>query len=60
MRWLLRVVGALGALMGLLWVGQGLGFVPGSFMTGQMAWTWRGLLAVVVGAGLIFLSTRRR
>ena len=59
MKWLLRVVGVLMVLLGLVWVGQGLGLVPGSFMTGQIAWAWRGLLTLLIGAGLLYLSTQR-
>ena len=33
MRWGLRVVGVLASLIGLLWIGQGLGYVGGSFIT---------------------------
>jgi hypothetical protein len=46
------VVAGLLALTGLVWMGQGLGYIRGSFMTGQMSWFWIGLgcllLAVVV------------
>jgi len=37
------------ALAGLVWLGQGLGFIPGSFMTGSLFWA-------VVGAGLVVLA----
>ena len=37
------------ALAGLVWLGQGLGFIPGSFMTGSPFWA-------VVGAGLVALA----
>lgn len=43
------VVAALLALVGLVWIGQGLGFIKGSFMTGQMRWFWIGLGCLVVG-----------
>jgi hypothetical protein len=33
-------------------MGQGLGYVKGSFMTGQMLWFWVGL-ACVIGAGIL-------
>lgn len=39
-------------LVGLVWMGQGLGYVKGSFMTGQMLWFWIGL-ACVIGAGIL-------
>ena len=37
------------ALAGLVWLGQGLGFIPGSFMTGSLVWA-------VIGAGLVVLA----
>jgi hypothetical protein len=57
-KWALRAVGALIAFMGIVWIGQGLGFLPGSFMTGQIAWAWRGLLAAAIGFGLVYASSR--
>ena len=42
------VVAALAALVGLVWVLQGVGMLPGSFMTGDMKWFWIGLALVVV------------
>jgi hypothetical protein len=45
----LVVVGAIVFLVGLVWVGQGLGYIKGSFMTGDVKWFWIGLAMVVVG-----------
>jgi hypothetical protein len=47
------VVGSLAVLVGLVWIGQGLGFVPGSFMTGQAFWAAAGLVTALVGAWLL-------
>ena len=33
-------------LVGLVWLGQGLGWIPGSFMTGDPLWAWLGGLAL--------------
>ena len=52
-KWLLCIVGALVALMGLVWTGQGLGFMPGSFMSGRIEWAAYGLLAVAIGAAVV-------
>ena len=62
MRQGLAIVGGITFLVGLVWVGQGLGYIKGSFMTGDMKWFWIGLVLVVVGlgVGLIALATRRR
>jgi hypothetical protein len=53
------VLGAVVALLGLLFAGQGLNLVPGSFMTGDRTWFWVGLVLVVVGVGLVVAGLRR-
>ena len=47
--------------VGLVWIGQGLGYIKGSFMTGDMKWFWIGCALVVVGVvlGGGVLMTRR-
>lgn len=52
------VLGVLLILIGLVWIGQGLGFVKGSFMTGAMLWAWIGAGTALVGAGLVSAATR--
>ena len=59
-RWVLRVLGVVGILMGTVWMLQGIGVLPGSFMSGQMVWFWMGLAAAGVGFVLIVFSTRGR
>jgi hypothetical protein len=53
------VVGVVLALVGLLFAGQGLNLVPGSFMTGDRTWFWVGLVLVVVGVALVVTGLRR-
>jgi len=48
----LAVVGALILLAGAVFAGQGLGKIPGSFMTGDVKWFWIGSAMVVVGLAL--------
>lgn len=60
MTWVLRIGGALAVFMGAIWMLQGIGLLPGSFMTGQITWFWNGLAIAAIGAAGIFLSTRRR
>jgi len=48
----LGVVGALILLAGAIFAGQGLGFIPGSYMTGDMKWFWIGSGMIVVGLAL--------
>ncbi len=46
------------ALVGLVWLGQGLGFIPGSFMTGDQFWAAVG--AVLLGAAALVVALERR
>ena len=48
----LAIVGGLILLAGLVWVGQGLGYIKGSFMTGDIKWFWIGSAMVVIGLTL--------
>jgi hypothetical protein len=60
-KWLLlRLAGLLASLMGLIWVGQGLGYIGGSFMTGQSEWTRNGAITLLVGLVLLYLGFRPR
>ncbi|HZP94847.1 MAG TPA: hypothetical protein VFC31_00730 [Candidatus Limnocylindria bacterium] len=55
----LRVVLVLATAMGVLWIGQGVGLVPGSFMTGRSEWAVIG--GVLSAAALLGLwATARR
>jgi uncharacterized protein (TIGR03382 family) len=60
MKILLRIVGAILILMGGVWFLQGIGVLPGSFMSGQMRWAVNGGIAFAVGVLLVVLSRRRR
>ncbi|GAC1614229.1 MAG: hypothetical protein NVS9B1_23470 [Candidatus Dormibacteraceae bacterium] len=51
-------LGLLIALVGVVWVGQGLGYIRGSFMTGSMTWFWIGLICIVFGGGLAAFGFR--
>ena len=49
-------VGALGLIVllaGGVFAGQGLGYIPGSFMSGDITWFWIGGGMVIAGAALI-------
>jgi hypothetical protein len=58
------VIGVLVLLVGLVWVGQGLGYIKGSFMTGDMKWFWIGLgmvsLGVIIGGGALISGRRNQ
>jgi len=45
---------------GLVWMGQGAGLIPGSFMTGDPTWAWIGAACVVVGVALAAIEVRSR
>ena len=42
-RTVLIVIGVIALLVGIVWGGQGLGVIPGSFMTGDRTWFYIGL-----------------
>jgi hypothetical protein len=60
MEWLKAVVGVVCVLLGGLWIGQGVGILAGSIMSGQMMWAIIGLVLVVVGLWLIWTFVRSR
>ncbi len=60
MRTGLIVVGVLVLLVGAVFAGQGLGYIPGSFMTGDIHWLWIGSGMVVVGLVLGGFALFRR
>jgi hypothetical protein len=60
MRIALNILGGLCLLTGCVWVFQGLGFLPGSFMTGEKKWAINGALLMVLGIALLLVANRRR
>ena len=58
MRWVLLVVGGVAVLTGGVWTLQGVGILPGSFMTGQAFWAVAGLLTLVAGGALVYAGAR--
>jgi hypothetical protein len=59
------IAGLLILLAGAVFAGQGLGYIPGSYMTGDIKWFWIGSAMVVVGlalgaAGFIGRPTRSK
>ena len=58
LRYVLLIVGGLMDLVGVVWLMQGVGVLPGSFMTGQPFWAVMGTISVVVGGLLIFAGLR--
>jgi hypothetical protein len=63
LRPILLALGVVCALMGLLWIGQGLGYVnwpASSFMIDQRPWADRGAILAAVGLLLILIGRRVR
>ena len=56
----LAVVGVLVLVAGAVFAGQGLGFIKGSYMTGDMTWFWIGSVMIVVGLVLGAAGLMRR
>jgi hypothetical protein len=45
---------------GLVWIGQGSGLIPGSFMTGDPTWAWIGAACIVAGVAIAAVEIRSR
>ena len=58
--WVLLIVGAILLLVGLLWLGQGVGLIGGSFMTGEALWAVIGAVCIAIGALMIRAGLRWR
>jgi uncharacterized membrane protein len=56
----LRVIAILLMGMGTVWILQGVNILPGSFMTGQMVWAYRGAATAVAGLVVLLLTLRRK
>ena len=52
------IAGILLALIGGVWFFQGIGLLPGSFMTGQTKWSVYGGIAFVAGVVIVVWSRR--
>ena len=62
MKTALLVVGFIAVLVGLLWIGQGTGYVrwpASSFMIDARVWVWYGIALAVVGVARIIHARRR-
>ena len=54
-----RVLGVLLVVVGVVWIGQGLGAIHGSTMTGSTFWAVAGAVCVIVGIGILGWPRRR-
>lgn len=54
------VIAAVLALVGAVWLLQGLGYLRGSVMTGDPTWAVIGTIFLMLAAGLVWTAFRRR
>ena len=59
MRTLSLVVGGIAIFAGAVWILQGSGVLPGSFMTGQPMWLIIGIIVGLAGLALAYNGIRR-
>jgi len=55
---IVSIIGGIFLFIGIVWILQGLNILKGSFMTGQGMWGAIGVVAAIVGAGLIAWDIR--
>jgi uncharacterized membrane protein len=53
------IIGVVLIAAGVVWIGQGLGIIPGSFMSGDPFWAAAGGVALSVGVVLTVSALRR-
>lgn len=58
--WMRAVPGVVLCVVGVVWIGQGIGVIHGSFMTGEAQWAIFGGVALVVGLALLSLARRAK
>jgi hypothetical protein len=56
----MMVLGVVLCAIGVVWFGQGIGLIGGSFMTGEAVWAVIGAVAIVVGLVMIRAGRRGR
>lgn len=59
MKYVLDIVGGLMALIGLVWILQGVNVLQGSMMSGHAQYAVLGLVVAVIGGSLLYLANRR-
>ncbi len=56
--WARGIGGVVLLLVGIVWVGQGLNLIGGSFMSGQVVWLGIGCLCLLAGLALLVWAWR--
>jgi hypothetical protein len=57
---LTRILAFMLIAVGVIWILQGINVLPGSFMTGQIQWAYRGGLAAVLGLVILVWDLKKR
>ena len=52
------MIGGVLVLLGAVWIGQGLGMLPGQLMSGHPQWAAAGLVLAGLGVVLLWRTTR--
>jgi hypothetical protein len=60
MKTIQTILGTFMAILGCIWVAQGLNFLPGSVMTGDVRWAIYGSVLALGGIALVVWSRRRQ
>jgi hypothetical protein len=58
--WTRTIFGLALCVVGAVWIGQGVGVIHGSFMTGETFWAIVGSVLLVVGLALVYSGLRQR
>ncbi len=58
--WARVIIGVVLVAVGVVWIGQGVGAIGGSFMTGQVVWAVIGAVTVFFGGALLLGARRAR
>ena len=56
----LNIAGVFMALIGIIWILQGVNILPGSFMTGDPKWAVIGVLCLGIAVGWLIHTNRRQ
>ena len=57
---LLSAVGVVLCLVGIVWLGQGVGLIGGSFMSGDAVWAVIGAVCIALGGSMLRGAARSR
>jgi hypothetical protein len=56
--WIRVAIGVVLLIVGGVWIGQGVGWIHGSFMTGEALWAVIGAACVAIGVWLLSTAVR--